>query len=186
MAHVVFLRAVNVGGRNTFRPAQLARELAHLDVVNIGAAGTFVVRAQATAEAVRCEIVSRLAFTPDLSVHHAADVVALVERDPFRGLRFTGDRRGWVAALATTPRTEPPLPIATPAGRAWSVRFDAVDGRFAMGIWRRPRGGFVFPSHVVEAALRVRATTRWWETFVKVARVLDGGGASARGRRSAS
>ena len=44
MAFVVFLRAVNVGGHQTFRPSVLAKELSEYDVVNIGAAGTFVVR----------------------------------------------------------------------------------------------------------------------------------------------
>ena len=175
MAHIVFLRASNVGGRNVFRPAQLARDLAHLDVVNIGAAGTFVVRARTSAEEVRREILARLAFVPDLSVHAADDVVAFVARDPFRGVRFRRDRRGWVAALAGKPRASPRLPIAMPAGRGWSVRLDAVEGRFAMGMWRPPRAGFVFPSNVVEEALGVRATARWWETFVKVARVVDGG-----------
>jgi uncharacterized protein (DUF1697 family) len=174
MAHVVFLRASNVGGRNVFRPALLARELAHLDVVNVGAAGTFVVRARASAEAVKREILAKMAFAPELSVHTADDVVALVESDPFRGARFSRQRRGWVAAMAARPRATPRLPIAVPAGRVWSVRLDAVDGRFAMGIWRLPRAGFVFPSNVVEDAFGVRATARWWETFVKVARVLDG------------
>ncbi len=44
MPEVVLLRGVNVGGHKTFRPSALAAQLQHLDVVNIGAAGTFVVR----------------------------------------------------------------------------------------------------------------------------------------------
>ena len=44
MALIVFLRGVNVGGHRTFRPSILARELSDYDVVNVGAAGTFVVR----------------------------------------------------------------------------------------------------------------------------------------------
>jgi len=40
MASVVFLRGVNVGGHKTFRPSVLAKELTHLGLVNIGAAGT--------------------------------------------------------------------------------------------------------------------------------------------------
>jgi len=44
MALVVFLRGVNVGGHRTFRPSLLANELSDFDVVNVGAAGTFVVR----------------------------------------------------------------------------------------------------------------------------------------------
>ena len=67
MGHVVFLRAANVGGRNVFKPAQLARDLAHLDVVNVGAAGTFVVRGKASAAAVRREILERLPFEPTMA-----------------------------------------------------------------------------------------------------------------------
>jgi hypothetical protein len=44
VALVVFLRGANVGGHRTFRPAVLARDLEHLDAVNIGAAGTFGAR----------------------------------------------------------------------------------------------------------------------------------------------
>ena len=44
MASIVFLKGVNVGGHRTFRPSVLAKELAAYDVVNVGAAGTFVVR----------------------------------------------------------------------------------------------------------------------------------------------
>ena len=44
MALVVFIRGVNVGGHRTFRPSVLARVLSDYGVVNVGAAGTFVVR----------------------------------------------------------------------------------------------------------------------------------------------
>ena len=44
MASVVFFRAVNVGGHQKFQPSVLAKKLADFGVVNIGAAGTFVVR----------------------------------------------------------------------------------------------------------------------------------------------
>jgi hypothetical protein len=44
MALVVFLRGVNMGGHRTFRPSLLAKELSRFDVVNVGAAGTFIVR----------------------------------------------------------------------------------------------------------------------------------------------
>ena len=44
MARVVFLRGITVGGHRRLRPSDLARELAAYDVVNVGAAGTLVVR----------------------------------------------------------------------------------------------------------------------------------------------
>ena len=173
MGHVVFLRAANVGGRNVFRPAALARDLAHLDVVSVGAAGTFVVRGKASASQVRREILERLPFEPAMAVVPAKEVVALVEDDPFAGVRFSKDRRGWAAALDRRPRTRPKLPVFAPARKGWSVRLDRVEGRFALGLWQRRAGGFVFPSPVVEDALGVAATTRWWETLEKVAGVIE-------------
>ena len=173
MPHVVFLRAANVGGKNVFRPAKLAAALAHMGVVNVGAAGTFVVREKASATAVRREILAQLPFVPDLAIRPAAEVLALVKSDPFRGVEFSRDLRGWVAAMGEKPKTIPALPVMEPAGAGWSVRVDRVDGAFALGLSRRRPEGSVFPSNVVEDALGVRATTRWWETMLRIARIIE-------------
>jgi uncharacterized protein (DUF1697 family) len=172
MPHVVFLRAANVGGRNVFRPAQLAAALAHLDVVNVGAAGTFLVRASSPAASIRREILARLPFGPQVAVRPAGEVLALVRSDPFRRAKLSKDLRGWVAVLGGRPKARPTLPLATPAGKEWSVRFERVEGAFALGLWRRRAGGFVYPNQVVENALGVPATTRYWETFERIARLL--------------
>jgi hypothetical protein len=44
MALIAFFRGVNVGGHRAFRPSVLAKELSNYDAVNLGAAGTLVVR----------------------------------------------------------------------------------------------------------------------------------------------
>ena len=44
MALIVFLRGINVGGHRAFRPSVLAKELGIYDAVNVGAAGTLVIR----------------------------------------------------------------------------------------------------------------------------------------------
>lgn len=59
MALVVFLRGVNVRGHRTLRPSDLAKELADYEIVNVGAAGTFVVwrrinQAKLRSEFIRC------------------------------------------------------------------------------------------------------------------------------------
>ena len=173
MAHAVFLRAANVGGKNVFRPAALATALAHLGVVNLGAVGTFVVRGRATPAAIRREILSRLPFAPGIAVIPAQEILALVASDPFRGVAFSKDQRGWAAALCGKPKARPKLPIVKPAGSAWSVRFDRVVGGFALGLSRRRPGVSVYPNQVVEAALGAPATTRWWETVERVAKLLE-------------
>jgi uncharacterized protein (DUF1697 family) len=175
MGHVVFLRAANVGGRNVFRPARLARDLEHLDVVNVGAAGTFVVRGRTSAATIRREIGERLPFEPALAVVPARQVLELAREAPFAGLRLSRDRRGWVAVLDRRPRDRPELPRFAPGRGDWSVRFDRLEGRFALGLWRRRPGGFVCPSQVVEKAAGISATTRWWETIERVAKIIEEG-----------
>lgn len=173
MSHVVFLRAANVGGRNVFRPAQLARALAPLDLVNVGAAGTFVVRGGATRDQIRRAILAELPFVPQIAIRPGREVLALARSEPFRGAVLSRDMRAWVAVLSARARKRPLLPLTAPAGRDWSVRFDRVVGAYALGLWRRRPGGYVFPSLVVEKALGVPATTRWWETLLRAARILE-------------
>jgi uncharacterized protein (DUF1697 family) len=173
MAHVVFMRAANVGGRNVFRPAQLAAALARLDVVNVGAAGTFVVRGPATPAAIRREILARLPFEPGIAIRPAGEVLALVRSRPFARVEFSKDLRGWVAVLAGRPKSRPALPLVKPAGAMWGVRVEHVEGAYALGLCQRRPGGSVFPNEVVETALGVRATTRWWETFERVVALLE-------------
>jgi uncharacterized protein (DUF1697 family) len=173
MPHVVFLRAANVGGKNVFRPARLAADLAHLEVVNVGSAGTFLVRGKATAAAIGREILARLPFEPTIAVVPAREVLALVRSAPFGRVAFSRDLRRWVAVLAARPKARPALPLEVPAGKSWCVRLDRIDGAFALGLWRRRPRGFVFPNQVVEDALGVPGTTRWWETFERIAALIE-------------
>ena len=173
MAHVVFLRAANVGGKNVFRPAKLAASLKHLDVVNVGAAGTFVIRGEVSAGMIRKEILSRLPFAPEIVICSAKQILDLVASEPFRGVAFSKDQRGWVAAFTGKPRSSLALPASAPKGRDWSVRVDRLDGSFAVGLFRRRPKGFVFPSNFLESELGISATTRWWETFQRIAKILE-------------
>jgi len=173
MPHVVFVRAANVGGRNVFRPAQLVTALAHLDVVNVGAAGTFLVRGKSTAAAIRKEILSRLAFEPEIAIRPTSEIRDLIGSSPFAHATFSKDQRGWAAVLTERPKARPDLPILAPPGKAWCVRVDRLDGAFVLGLWRRRPSGFVFPNQIVEKAFGSPATTRWWETLERIGKLID-------------
>jgi hypothetical protein len=66
MALVVFLRGVNVGGHRRFRPSILARELSGYDVLNVGAAGTFVVRKPGSRAKFRTALLRKLPFEAEI------------------------------------------------------------------------------------------------------------------------
>jgi uncharacterized protein (DUF1697 family) len=172
-ALVVFMRGVNVGGNRVFQPSILAKELAHLGVLNVGAAGTFVITGRCAQATLRAEFLKRMAFPAELMICRGRDVLDLVARDPFPKQALAGDMRRFVSVMARPPRTYPPLPLDIPAGGEWQVRFIEVSGRFALALWRRLGRSIVDPNGVAEKHFRVTSTTRNWNTIVRVAGILS-------------
>ena len=85
MALVVLLRGVNVGGHRTFRPTTLAEQLKHLDAVNIGAAGTFVIRRPVTPAQLRAELARRLPFDAEIMICRGSRDCRADVSESFRG-----------------------------------------------------------------------------------------------------
>ena len=168
MAWVVFLRGVNVGGHKAFRPSVVAKELANFDVVNVGAAGTFVVRKSISSTALRAELSRKLPFAADVMICKAKDVSDLGSGSPPAGKEVTW----YVSVLAKRPRALPPLPIRQPAGDNWQVEVVAVRGLFAVSRHRRVGKTLVYPNEVVERHLGVSATTRNWNTVCTICDLL--------------
>lgn len=172
MTHVVFLRGANVGGNNVFRPAQFARALKHLDLVNVGAAGTFIVRAPSSTAEIKRELAKKLPFACEIMVRPAREIRALVNDKPFDGVEFTKDLRGWVGVLGAKPKISPTLPFIVAPGGEWALRMDRVDGHFAYGLWRRTNK-MTIPANQVEKVLGVPVTVRWWETYERICNAMD-------------
>ena len=174
MALVVFLRGVNVGGHKAFQPSVFAKEMPDFDVVNVGAAGTFVMRKAASQARVREELSRRLPFKAEVMMCTSRDVIELVSGQPFLK-EPSGEAVSWfVSILAKRPPSLPPLPIRQPAGENWQVKIIEVTGRFALSLHRRLGRTLVYPNEVVEKKLGVSATTRNWNTISAVCEILKG------------
>jgi uncharacterized protein (DUF1697 family) len=174
MAQVVFLRGVNVGGHKAFRPGVLAKEMSALDVVNVGAAGTFVIRKSIGAASARAELLRRLPFEAEMMICPSREVLDLVSANPFPAARPDEGLTRYVSVLASRPRTTPRFPLLEPAGGEWEVKILGVSGRFAPSLHRRVARGRFYPNEVVEKRLGVAATTRNWNTIVSIAGLLTG------------
>jgi len=133
MAHVVFLRGVNVGSARRFQPSALARELVHLGAANLGAAGTFVIRKHLSEAALRAEFAGRLPFATDLMICRSAELEKLAATDPFPTTGVPPDSRRFVSVLARKPRRLPPLPFSYPVGEDWQVPRDISRRRYSGG-----------------------------------------------------
>ena len=168
MALVAFLRGINVGGHRAFRPAALARELALLDVANIGAAGTFVVGGPVTAARLRAELVRRLPFDAEIAICRGAEVESLVARSPFAKEPARPGLIRFVSVLTRRPRSPRAVPARIPSTGEWFVRILGQDGSFVFGVHRRHMRA-IGHLRAIERLYGVPVTTRSWETIRAVA-----------------
>ncbi|HUF23577.1 MAG TPA: DUF1697 domain-containing protein [Vicinamibacterales bacterium] len=176
MALVVLLRGVNVGGHRTFRPAALVKKLANLDAVNIGAAGTFVIRRPIARAKLRAELARGLPFETEIVICEGRDLLALTARNPFAGQPAPADVVHFVSVLAGRPRAEPPLPLSIPPSGQWMMKILERDNAFVVGMYRRNMKA-VGNLGKIDRLFGVPATTRNWNTITAIAKVLSDGAA---------
>ena len=171
MALVVFLRGVNVGGYRIFRPAALAKQLAPLDVVNIGAAGTFVIRRRVTQAHVRAELTRRLPFDAEIVICEGREVSGLLALQHFADQPTRPDIVRFVSVLSARPRLTPSLPMDLPSPDQWLLKILAREGRFIVGMYRRHMKAIGYLGKL-DRLFGVPVTTRNWNTITAISKVL--------------
>jgi len=171
MARVVLLRGVNVGGHKTFRPSILARELSDYDVVNIGAAGTFVIRKPVSQKTLRSELIRKLPFDAELIICDGNDFAKLVSTDPFAGEASGPDIVRFVSVLSKSKHSSPSMPLRLPSEGDWLLKIIAAEREFLFGVHRRQMKAIGYLNQI-EKIFGVPATTRNWNTINAIARVL--------------
>lgn len=174
MGLVVLLRGVNVGGHRTFRPTTLAEQLKHLDVINIGTAGTFVIRRAVTPAQLRAEFARRLPFDAEIMICRGREIVRLMSQNHFSDQPARSDIVRFVSVLSKCPRSTPSTPIILPASGPWLVKILARDDRFVVGMYRRHMRTISYLS-TLDRLFGVPATTRNWNTMTAIVRVLGDG-----------
>jgi len=187
MASVVFLKGVNIGGHKTFRPSVLASEMARFGVMNIGAAGTFVVSKPISQATLRRELKRRLPFETEVMICSGKDVLQLASAPLFAGEPCGPDIVRFVSILAKRPRVLPALPVDLPPVGDWLVRIVAIRGRFAFGLYRRTMRTIACLGQL-EKHLGGSITNRSWNTFSNLVAILKTlpGSSGKRGKTAGS
>ena len=175
MALVAFLRGVNVGGHRTFRPSIVARELSNYDVLNVGAAGTFVVRKPGSRAKFRAALLRKLPFEAEVVLCDGRDLMRLEVENPFGTEPCPSDIVRFVSILSKAGGVRASLPVTFPADGEWLVRVIASEGQFVFGMYRRHMKTIGYLGQI-DRLYGVPATTRNWNTIIAILRVLKGQG----------
>lgn len=174
MALVVFLRGVNVGGHRTFRPSLLATEMSEYRVVNVGAAGTFVVRKPGSPAKFRTALLKKLPFVAEVIVCDGRDVLRLEKKNPFIAEKPASDVVRFVSVLSKPGGVLDSLPVTFPPDGQWLVRVLASQGQFVFGQYRRHMKTIGYLGRI-DKLYGAPATTRNWNTIMQLVRILKEG-----------
>ena len=173
MALVVFIRGINVGGHRAFRPSVLARGLGDYGVVNVGAAGTFVVRKPGSRAKFRAVLLRKLPFKAEVVLCDGLDVIHLETERPFKVLPTRPDTVRFVSILSKASGLRATLPVTFPPDGKWFVRVIASKNQFVFGVYRRHMKTIGYLGRI-DKLCGMPATTRNWNTILAVVRVLKG------------
>jgi uncharacterized protein (DUF1697 family) len=174
MPLIVFFRGINVGGHRKFRPSVLARELGAYDVVNVGAAGTLVVRKPGARAKFLAELRRKLPFAAVVAFCQGGDLRRLEMENPFAAEPSRPDVVRFVSILSKPGSGKPSLPIAVPGDGEWFVRIIGSTDRLVFGVYRRHMKTIGYLGRIDEL-FGAPATTRSWNTIVSVLRILKAG-----------
>ncbi len=173
MALVVFLRGVNVGGHRTFRPSLLAKQLSRYDVVNIGAAGTFVVRKPGSRGKFRAELLRKLPVQTEVVMCDGRDLIQLETENPFGPEPARPDIVRFVSILSKAGSVRGSLPVFFPPEGEWLVTVIGSNKQFVFGMYRRHMKTIGYLGQI-DRLYNAPATTRNWNTIAAVLRTLKG------------
>ncbi len=171
MALVVFLRGVNVGGHRTFRPSLLAQQLMDYDVLNVGAAGTFIVRKPGSRAKFRAALLRKLPFEAEIVLCDGRALLRLEMENPFGSQPSPPDVVRFVSILSKAGAVRAALPVSFPADGEWLVRVIASQGQFVFGMYRRHMKTIRYLGQI-DKLYGAPATTRNWNTINAILRIL--------------
>jgi len=181
MALIVFLRGINVGGHRNFRPSMLAKQLRDYDVVNVGAAGTLVVRKPGSRARFLAELRRRLPFEAHIACCDAKDLLRLESANPFSSEPSRPELVRFVSILSKPARGKISCPIAIPEEGECFVRIIGSNDRLVFGVYRRHMKTIGYLGRI-DQLFGAPATTRGWTTILSILRILKAGGAKSANR----
>jgi uncharacterized protein (DUF1697 family) len=174
--YVAFLRGINVGGQKLIKMEDLNLSFANLGFKNIKTliqSGNVLFESMEMSEAELAKKIGKrlekdLGFSVPLMLQTRQSIEALVKHNPFKAVKPGVDVKLYVAFLAEEPKFKPALPLKSPKK---DIEILGVSQRMVFCLaFPAGEGRYGFPNPMVESEFGVLATTRNWNTILKLVR----------------
>jgi uncharacterized protein (DUF1697 family) len=150
----------------------LASQLQDYGLVNIGAAGTFVVCNPVSQRRLRSELLQRLPFEVQMTMCTGEELMAAASNNPFDDKPPRSGIVRFVSILSQPPQLSPSIPACIPAKGKWLVRILSRHDRFLFGVYRREMKTITCIGKI-DNLFGVLATTRNWNVIRAILKVLE-------------
>lgn len=178
--YVALLRGINVGGKHRVKMADLKlllEECGYSDIQTYIQSGNAVFRSSTTtAERAQRDIEQalqeRYGFPVPTVVRTSAEMLALVQNNPFAHHAEAAPKALHIAFLDAVPA---PDAVEALAARNYSPEEYALEGKHVYLLLPDGYSDVVLQNGFLEKKLRVRATTRNWNTTCIVAEMAEQG-----------
>lgn len=175
---VAFLRSINVGGKNLIKMDQLSKTFEMLGFKNLRTyiqSGNVIFDSKLTDEKLilsktEKELHKLLSKNVILVVRHADEIKLIVKSNPFLKIKFAPSTKLYVSLLKDDLKQKPKLPILSDKK---DVEIFHITKREIYSITSEINGRFGFPNNFVEEVLKVSATTRNWNTILKISELIN-------------
>ena len=94
-----------------------------------------------------------------------AEMEVLVKLDPFKAFKPNAEEKMYVVLLCEEPQNKPKIPLLSAKEDVEVFQMSKLD---ALCISRKKNGNFGFPNALIEKEMKVAATTRNWNTIIKI------------------
>jgi uncharacterized protein (DUF1697 family) len=172
--YVAFLRGINVGGKKLIKMEDLRRVVESVGLKNvrtfIASGNVLFETSQANRDALIRKIEKKLlaAFGHDVPVvlQTIDELKEILRTGPFKKIKPGADEMLCVTLIAAEPKDAPKLPFQS---EKENLEVLAIKNRAAFILCRRKKNGsFSFPNNLFEKEFGVVATTRQWNTIVRI------------------
>ena len=147
--------------------------------MNVGAAGTFVIRRPGSRAKFRADLLRKLPFEAEVVLCDGRDLIRLEMENPFGTEPSRPDVVRFVSILSKAGRVRASIPITLPPDGEWFVRVIASKNQFVFGEYRRHMKTISYLGQI-DKLFSAPATTRNWNTIITIVRILKGQGKNGR------
>jgi len=171
--YIAFLRGINVGGKNIIKMNELSDVFNHMGFEQVKTfiqSGNVIFNSESDdsdqiAKLIEEQLWRIMEYEIPVIVRSVRALENLIGQDPFKSYMKDPELKLYVCFLKRRPDKIPPLPLISIKE---GLEVFQISDLYAFIVSRKVKSMYGFPNNFIEKELRIPATTRNWNTIIRL------------------